>query len=133
MNQSKELPPNFADITAVLPVTEASSMIFTYGDTIYNVKEPLSFHTLAHEEVHKEQQGDNPAGWWTKYLSDPGFRQEQEIAAYAKQYRAVDAFKTEVRDNLLDQCASFLSDPVYGLDLSFGEARSKIRNKSKSL
>lgn len=137
MKTSPELPPNFSLIQSLLKVTPDSPMYYTYGDTIYHVVHPLAEHSIAHEEVHQKQQGDDPDGWWTRYLIDSDFRLQEELEGYAAQYRSavkiIGAMRgaPPVLEKFLDQLASALSGPEYGSILTFGQARSKIKNKAK--
>lgn len=144
MKTSPNLPPNFAAIQAVLPVTKASPMVYTYGDTIYNVVKDLPHHLTAHEEVHMHQQQSmdmGPEGWWAHYLHDPEFRTQQEIEAYARQYVVARNITgvghirgaSWALEDFMDQLASALSAPEYNSGLTFAQARSKIRNKVKEL
>lgn len=125
-------PPNIELIRAVL--APRSDAVFCYGGVIYNPSgKELLPDIIHHEEVHKRQQGDAPDLWWTCYLTDRDFRMVQELEAYGAQFKfAKDAgVKGKMADWLLDNLASALSSD-YGLDISFGEARSKIRNLTGS-
>lgn len=129
-------PPNWDLIKIVFPKAEGTKTIFCYGNTIYNPFDiKITPDLEAHEEVHVEQQGNDPDAWWTKYISDPQFRTEQEIEAYGVQLSF--AKKNGVSGKLLywleDKLADALSGDVYGNLLTFGEAKSKIKNFSKNL
>ena len=143
MNLSPNLPPNIDEIKAAIPDIDITKMVFTYGDTVYNVPLdvdghpiPLSPHLEVHERVHIQQQtasDTTPALWWSKWLTDDDFKLQQELEAYAKQYAFVRGFAP------MEQCAQFLFQLAgslssdYGLPLSLPEAESKIRNKAKAL
>ena len=122
-------PPNYEAIKAALNLGDRP-IIFTYGDTIYNVTMwPLPGHLLAHEATHMQQQGDDPAGWWDRYLKNPEFRTEQEVEAYAVQYGYV---QKETKDrNALARCvhslALDLSSPAYGSILTYSMAINRIK------
>lgn len=91
--------------------------VWTYGNTLYNphggiIDAPL----YAHEQTHSVQQGDSPAQWWTRYLEEPEFRFEQELAAYRAQYVS---YQEVVKDRnalnrILHGLASDLSSSLYG-------------------
>ena len=85
LKTSPELPPNYEAIKAKFGVLPHA--IYTYKDTVYNVKEPLRSPLMAHEEVHMKQQEEMGAKeWWDEYLLNPDFRVGQEAEAYKAQY-----------------------------------------------
>ena len=138
MKISTEKPPNYDLILHHFPNCEKQKAVFTYGDIIFN---PF-FNVLItpdlekHEEVHSKQQGDNPLMWWDRYFKDKEFRLREELLAYASQYRFVkDTLKNQngLVNWLLEKLAEALSSELYKLDISYGEAKSKIRNMSKTL
>lgn len=154
METSNQYPPNYDAIVLAFPaVEEERTAIFCYGDTIHNpfdveVTPDLSFH----ESVHKQQQGNDPDAWWRRYITDPVFRLHQEIEAYGAQFafakRVIDdaarvaelkegkvltAGRTKLKEFALDSMARALSGPQYGNILSYQQAQSAIRNKSKEI
>lgn len=136
MKISQDKPPNYEDIKKVLDIhgLEGEEPIFCYGDTIYNAQEDLRPDLIVHEEVHSRQQGLHPQVWWYQYLKDPVFRLEQELEAYAVQYK----FIKKYLDNKLvkwglEQMARNLSSPIYGNIIEHAVAESKIRNYAKRL
>lgn len=135
MKLVKGKPPIYDSLVrAGLEPTEKT--VFTYGDSLYiqdiDEKEitPL---LIAHEEVHTKQQGHDIDFWWDKYVSNPQFRYEQELEAYATQYKKI--IEIGVKDNIkkwfLNIFARDLASPVYGSLISVLDAESKIRNKAK--
>lgn len=104
--------------------------VFTYGDVIYNPNGGKIDQTLMkHEETHSKQQGNDPKGWWKRYLADVDFRLEQEVEAYRVQYQEA---KKLIRDrnklfNFLIMIAKDLSGELYGNALSFQDAMEKIK------
>ena len=131
----QEYPPNFSEIKSVL--NPDKSMIYCLGDTIYNPSGGEVFEDiLVHEKYHEKQQKEwtSPEIWWTKYLLDKVFREEQEIEAFAAQYAYVrnHSPKASVLYECLQELAGNLST-LYRVNLSFGEASSKIRNKAKGM
>ena len=110
-----------------------SQAVFCYGDIIYNPsKKELNKDIIHHEEIHSKQQGTDPNNWYHNYLTNPNFRLEQELQAYASQLNF--AKNLGVKGKLLkwkqEQMAEALSAD-YKLKISFREAESKIRNKAK--
>jgi hypothetical protein len=125
-------PPNIKAIRAVLPVTRRN--IFCYGDIIYYPGgNKLPPELMAHEAVHQEQQGSDPALWWKKFLASPKFRLDQEIPAHQAEYRHMLAnapsrqVRRYVKSKGLKQLAKRLSAPMYGGMITAGEAARRIR------
>ena len=133
--ESNTFPPNYDLILANFPKCEEQKAVFTYGSTIYN---PFNVYITpdieVHEQTHSERH-DNPDIWWHNYITDRDFRFNEELLAYAKQYRyAVDQIgSSKLTDWLLQKCAEALSSDLYKLGITYGEAKSKIRNMSKGL
>ena len=87
MITSPEKPPNYDLIADRFGDLNIPNAIFAYGDTIFNVKEPLAPHIIAHEMKHLEQQEKTSAEeWWAEYLTNDEFRISQEVEAYHQQY-----------------------------------------------
>lgn len=128
-----EYPPNYGEIQIKIGVDESDLPMFTYGDTIYNPgNKDISANLIVHEEVHKKQQGDDPAAWWRRYLSDVQFRLDEELMAYAIQYAFIKRnFKTKGQKYFLDKMSEYLSGPMYGDIISYSEAETKIRKLAK--
>jgi len=122
-------PPNYTDILERFGELE-KTVVFTYGDTIYSPMTQEIPHNLGvHETVHMHQQGDDPEGWWDRYLRDDEFRLSQEVEAYYTQYEFV---KQEIKDrNLLTRflmkIAADLSGPMYGNIVTHRQAFLMIR------
>lgn len=131
------VPPNIAQIQQHLKPT--ATACFCYGDTIYNAGVfDIPEDVMEHEEVHMRQQLAihpqlGPKLWWDKVLADPVFRLAQELEAYAVQYQWI---KERVTADFAKQClfgmASDLS-VMYSLNITVGQAESKIRNAAKRL
>lgn len=131
----KELPPIYEDILAagMLPTHGA---IYAYGDTIYNPSGGfISDHTIAHEETHCRQQGDDPNAWWGRYLDDQYFRINQEAEAYAYQFKFLcqTVKDRNQRDRILQDMARVLSSPTYGSVIGHMNAYITIKNKVKTI
>lgn len=132
MNIVKSYPPNYELVKLALPVTESN--IYCYGDTIYNPSGGyIPDDILYHENVHKEQQGDEVELWWNRYLRDKDFRYEQELEAYAKQYNLIKQhFSAQISKEALYELAKNLST-LYNIDISLHQAETSIRHKAKEL
>jgi hypothetical protein len=123
-----DYPPNIDEIRKVF--TLRPTVVFTYDDTIYNPgRGTIDSALMIHEATHSRQQGDDPAGWWKKYLSDPKFRLDQEVYAYRNQYRN---FAKTCRDRntvalFLHRIASDLSSQLYGGIVGYQEAVRLIK------
>lgn len=131
-----EYPPQFEKIEKVFNLSKRTA-VFTYGDTIYNPwGGNLSKDLIAHESIHEKQQGDDPDGWWEKYMSDVQFRLSQEVEAYQKQFRSYcggisnvgKMRKMMLEEKFLQRIAGDLSSPLYGSIVTLTEAKKLIRN-----
>lgn len=129
MKTLQEFPPNYDEIRKIL-VNIPETMVFVFGDTIYNPSGNEIVPALeAHEAHHSLQQGKSPQTWWRRYLTDGAFRASQEIPAYQMQYRQ---YKKEIKDrnklnNILIGLAMELSSPAYGSIISTQEAMEAIK------
>lgn len=107
-------------------------VVFTFGRKIYNPsKRRIDEHLYAHESHHGEQQGNNPMGWWAKYLNNPAFRASQEIPAYQIQYQSAKK-KSKDRNKLhsyLVLLAKDLSGEMYAGLMTFHEAMKAIKSE----
>lgn len=115
-------PAIYKEIVKAFPEVKKRDIIITYGNKVYS-NQPLPDHLIAHETVHCEQQGwndDAAAKWWDKYLTDPRFRYEQELAAYRAQYKELPDKSAVV------SLAKDLSSPMYGGLTSFIKALGDI-------
>lgn len=105
-------------------------VFFCVGDRIYNPNgAKLTTALVAHENVHRVQQGANVEGWWAAYLKDPEFRCSQEIPAHRAEYQ--EFCKTAKRRNerrlYLNDAARRLSGPLYGGIIDYEAARKAIK------
>lgn len=127
--------PPIYDLVAEQFDIKDKPVVFTYGDVIYNpLNVPVPDHLVVHEQVHTAQQGDDPKGWWYRYLDDVAFRIAQEVEAYGQQYRYICSriHDRNLRDRFLSELSYQLSSEIYGKCISWPEARSKIRNAAKT-
>lgn len=130
VNVLSTYPPNYAAILKALPaVKHRPGAVFTYAPHVYYpAGRQLPPHLIKHEETHIAQQGDDPAGWWEKYLADPKFRYQQELEAYRVQFRAAEYLNRGNRRVLLAQIAADLSSAMYGKIVTKAEALKEIQN-----
>jgi hypothetical protein len=132
MNLIHDYPPNYQDIIKVFPaVASIKTVIFTYGNYVYYPGKIKSIveHLKVHERTHRKQQGDDPAGWWKKYLADPKFRLDQEVEAYRNQYQFYKGRNHNLKEQVsfLGHIADDLSSEIYGGIISRAEAIDLIK------
>lgn len=126
-----EFPPNYADICAAIPaVAKNKAIVFVYAPNIYSPAGiELRPDLIAHEEVHVTRQGDDPQGWWDKYLVDKDFRLREELAAYQVQYKYMEQhYDRAKRRAILSSIAKDLSGPMYGGIITKEQAIKLIKN-----
>lgn len=129
MKLSKELPPNYQQIAEAFDLIDYPGVVFTYGDTCYNVQGELPDHLRVHELTHTTQQADNPDAWWDKYIADATFRLAQEVEAYRNQYRYFCQTRKDrnLQARFLSHIATDLSSTMYGSIVSYLDAMRLIR------
>jgi len=120
-------PPNWNEIKRFNPPEKA---FFPYYPDIYNpsgveISEDILYHEIVH--LKQQQKFPSPDIWWTKWIFDKNFRQEQEIEAFANQCRFI---KKHINDkaykDCLNECAENLSRN-YKLGITKSEAETLIR------
>jgi hypothetical protein len=130
MKVIKSFPPNYDEICKVFPIAGIKTIVFTYGDTLYRPGRSgaVPGHLDAHERTHTRQQGNDPAGWWKRYLVDKEFRLSQEVEAYRNQYRFFKSKNHNIKEqiNFLDMIAYDLSSEMYGNLVTKEEAKKII-------
>jgi len=130
INISPENPPhNIRELCEATFDLEGKDVVFTFGDTVYNVHTDLDYGLIAHEATHTRQQGDAPVEWWDNYLHDKEFRYSQEAEAYRAQYYEY-MKQTKDREKLfqvLHKLANDLSGPMYGWVCTLQEAMKIIK------
>lgn len=131
MKQQVGAPPN-VDLIRMVLGTIPQDAVFTYGDTIYKMMDvELPEDVLSHEKVHEKQQGNKVDIWWKNWLENKVFRYQQELEAYAHQYKSQkDEYSAVGQKQYLMHLANQLKTH-YGLDVSLQEVESKIRNMAK--
>jgi hypothetical protein len=132
MKIANELPPIFDDLIAG-GMQPGPNTLYTYGDIIFNPSgKDIPEDIIVHEEVHMKQQGDNPDYWWSRFIDDQYFRIEQEVEAYAVQYRFICKKHKDrnQRHRILMHFAQVLSSPIYGNVIGTMSAYQMIKKKA---
>jgi len=111
-----ERPPNFEAILAAFPGAANPGVIFCYGRFVYNPSGAVISPALhAHESVHSRSQGDDPKGWWWRYIDDAKFRFDEELPAHAAEYAVASrGLSRPGRRQELRQIAGRLASALYG-------------------
>lgn len=136
IEQVYEYPPNIKDIEAVFGKDEKNTLLYCYGDKLYNPhKLVLEYHVLVHEEVHvKQQEKVCRDEWWKRYLSDVQFRLDQELGAYIAQYKWVkERVPSKVSQLFLEDISQVLAGETYGHLLTPAQASTKIRKSLQTV
>lgn len=106
-------------------------VLITYGDTVHCAKGSMSADLQEHEQVHIDRQAAYPGGhvaWWERYLIDPKFRLEEELAAYRVQVAYINRYtpNKRKRQDKLHWIAKSMSES-YGDMITYGQARNLLR------
>jgi hypothetical protein len=124
-----EFPPMFEEIDAAFGI-RGKPVVFCWGQFVFNpMCVGIGPDVLAHEEVHRGQQGDYIEDWWRYYIASPEFRLEQEVSAHRAQYRWwVDngTGGRNQRRRALKWIAECLASATYGNLVSPAKARELI-------
>jgi len=130
---SNTFPPNYDKIIKAIPaVKKQPRIIFTYGDTIH-VPLPTNLPTelIKHEELHRDRQAEIGVDeWWNKYLADPEFRFQEELASYRIQYHWAEMYRKDVREAILNDISKHLSGSMYGNICTEKKAKELIKNEN---
>ncbi len=124
----KGYPPNYTTIAKVFGVKGRNTIIFAYAPHIYAPSgRGLRVDLIEHEKVHLRQQGDDPAGWWERYMCDSAFRADQEVEAYTRQLHVAKLYNNR-KDytRIVMDCVKQLSGPIYGNVLTRAEAEGLL-------
>lgn len=130
MEIRKEYPPLFDEMLKVFPNAAKEGVLFCWGRVIYNPSGvDVPDYLVAHENVHRKQQGDNPSAWWLKYMADPAFRIRQELPAHQEEYKqyCIDFPQRNLRRLALTSIAKRLSGSLYGNMIAFEKAKVLIK------
>lgn len=110
MKVIESLPPQWNEIKTLNP---PENTLFCFGDTLYNPsKIEIPKDVIVHEEVHSKQQErfGSVELWWSKYVLDKNFRFNQELEAYAVEYKWVkERFPVKAQKEALAEFARNLS------------------------
>jgi hypothetical protein len=123
-------PPNWDELNAVFNLEAKRGLLFTYGDTVFNPDGvAISPAIMAHEEVHKDQQGNDIEGWWQRYIVDINFRLNQELEAHRREWKV---YKQMVKDRnyrsaYLSYISSRLASSLYGNVVTSKDAKQLIK------
>lgn len=128
----RERPPNFEKIVAAFPGAAKPGVIFAYGGFIFapgDVAVPPELQ--AHERVHLLRQGYEPDAWWDRYIAEPAFRLDEELAAHRAEWKefARRTWNPTRRAIALQEIAAKLASPLYGGLISVEEARREIQKE----
>lgn len=126
-----DFPPNIDQIRAAFDLS-GKNIVFTYGDTIYNPwGGNIDAALEAHEATHARQQEEigGPDVWWERYLADPEFRADQEIAAYRAHLRGVKKLTKDrnVIARIIHGWGTSLAGGMYGGCVSYADALRRIK------
>jgi hypothetical protein len=121
-------PPNWNEIK--LNFNPPEKAFFPYYPDIYNLSgEKIPEDIIYHEKVHlwQQQAFPSPDIWWTKWIWDKQFRQEQEIEAFARQVEWIKKhINNKAYKDCLNECAENLSKN-YKLGITKSQAATLIR------
>lgn len=123
----KGFPPNIDEIRSRFKLK--GTEIFCWGNKIYVPSgSNLPPELIAHENVHRQQQGDDIEGWWDKYLNDAEFRFDQELAAHRVEYKTYcySGVTRGQRRMYLRVVSHRLASAMYGNVCAIKEAKQKI-------
>lgn len=124
-----QLPPNIDAIRRRFQLDGFPTVVFTYGDTLYN---PTGLEIppdlMAHEETHAKQQSIlGVEQWWALYLENDSFRLSQEVEAYKEQYQyTLGRYNRDSRRQVLSHIIRNLSSGLYGKIINKQTAKELI-------
>lgn len=109
----REHPPNFDAIVAAFPIAGRGSVIFAYGEDIFNPSNiSIPKWLAAHEYKHCARQAvTSPEAWWKSYLNDSEFRYQEELLGHVEEFKK--GVKGYSRAGLLNRTAERLIAPLY--------------------
>lgn len=89
-------PPHWDELSKTFGVKWEGNLVVTYGDTIHCPTGVIAPDVLVHEMVHVEQmKGKDPKECIEKYMKDPKYRRECEVAAYKAQVAFLESTVTD--------------------------------------
>jgi len=132
MNIRQEYPPIIDQIAAVFPEARGSTVVFSWGDTIYSPgSKILAPEILKHEEAHGKRQLEfGVEKWWEEYLKNYEFRLAEEVIGHRAEYRDLcrQSADRNRRNLYLINVSSKLASPLYGNMVTLKEAQKLIRS-----
>ena len=129
MEVLNQFPPNISAIRKRFELDGFPTVVFTYGDKLYNPTGlDIPPDLMTHEETHEKQQAIiGVEQWWNLYLTDDAFRLSQEVEAYREQYvYAKENYNREVRRSVLAYIVSNLASKLYGNLINKQQAKELI-------
>jgi len=127
-----DYPPLYDDIAMAFNLHPNDSVIFSWGDRIYNpMGVDLGLELIAHEAVHGERQSSNPdkiRDWWMNYMSRATFRLAEEVLAHRAEYDwlRINGNRKQ-RRSALPHVANKLAAPLYGGLIDLSGAKAMLR------
>ena len=133
----EDFPPLYDDIVEAFGLKSDNSILFSWGDRLYNPHSLVIVPQLiAHEAVHGERQGTHwdIIDWWKRYMDDRLFRLQEEIPAHRAEYEYMAANGNRAqRRGCLRVVANRLAAPLYGRLLSRSSAEAVLRNEDERI
>ena len=127
-------PPNIEKIDAIL-VTKDKKVYYCYGDTIFN---PFNLDIPglinAHESAHCASQGSDPEGWWDMYLTDIGFRYQEELDGHQAEmsYQLNMTKDRNQKSSIIMKTALRLCSPIYDYNKTTTQAIKDLKAFKRS-
>lgn len=140
-------PPNYNAIAGAFPFIKGRpGILYAWGDRIYNPSgADVPFWIMKHEETHGlRQQSCRLAGhcdmvdvriedWWDRYIAEPQFRLQEELAAHREEWKAYISRVPNQKDRemYLTMIAQRLSGKLYGSMVNEFEAKRLIQEETQ--
>jgi hypothetical protein len=127
-----DYPPIYDEIASRFDLHPSDSIIFSWGDRIYNpMNVTIGPELIAHEAVHGDRQSNDPGrikAWWTAYLLDTPFRLSEEMYAHRAEYQwLVNNGNRKQRRSALKHTSNRLAAPLYGSMITPSAAKDILR------
>lgn len=131
MKITVDYPPNFEQIDRAFGPLGHKSILYAYGDTIYNPMDVvIAPQLIAHEEMHgiQQMQHESAESWWDLYLSNKAFRLYEETLAHRAEYQHMvsNAPNRFGRRMALKHVAQRLAAPLYGRIITTANAKKEL-------
>lgn len=127
-------PPIIDRLIAAVPAARSPTVIFSYGDLIFNPSgQNIPAAIMAHEEVHCRRQLDiGTSRWWDQWLDDIAFRVAEELLGHQAEYRVrcEEVPNRNGRRYWAKEIAKRLSGPLYGHSITYAKALGAIRESA---